>query len=611
MISLVAARIHKLVAQLPYLPRTFALVWAAARGWTVLWGALLVMQGLLPVGTVYLSRSVVDQMLAAVRSGGDWSNVRPALLSAALIAAVVLATEVLRSLTGYVRTAHSELVQDHISALIHQKSASIDLAFYDSPDFYDHLHRARTEASYRPVALLENAGSLLQNGITLAAMAAVLLPFGWWLPLVLLAGTLPALIVALRHTLRQHEWRRRITPDERRTWYFDWLLTAPETASEMRLFNLAGHFEKAYATLRQRLRGEKMALTGAQSAAQFGAGAAALAVSSGAMAWMMWRAVRGLATLGDLALFYQALQLGLGLMRSLLEGLAQLYGNILFLGSLFEFLGLQPRITSVSSPLPVPALRDGIRFRNVVFRYPGSRGAALENFDLSIPAGRLTAVVGTNGAGKSTLVKLLARFYDPDEGWLEWDGLDLRGFSPEALRRRIAILFQQSVHYNATLRDNIAFGDLKRTPGAEEVAGAAQQAGVEAIVGHLPEGYDSLLGKYFDRGAELSTGEWQRIALARALYRQAPVLVLDEPTSAMDPWAELAWLRRLREVTQGRTVLIITHRLTTARFADVIHVMERGRIVESGTHEQLLHLSGRYCQAWEDQRRQAASAGMA
>ncbi len=595
--QLLLPRVRKALAQLPYLPQTFALVWTAARAWTLVWGVLLLAQGLLPVATVYVTRWLVNSMVGAIQAGGDWEHLRPTLLLVALVAAIQLALQILRSAAAYVRTAQSELVQDHISSLIHRKSAAADLGFYDSAEFYDHLHRARSEATYRPVALVEGLGSLLQNATTLIAMGAVLIPFGVWLPAALLIGTAPALYVAVRYALLQNQWRRKTTPVERRAWYYDWLLTTGDTASEVRLFGLAEHFQSSFQALRRRLRGERMSLARQQELAEFSAGSLGLLVTGAVMAWMVWRAVRGLATLGDVAMFYQAFQQGLGLMRGLLENLGQLYGNLLFLGNLYEFLGLEHRVVSPSKPLPVPhTIQGSLRLEGVSFRYPGSLRPALENFDLEIRAGQIVAVVGSNGAGKSTLIKLLCRFYDPEAGRVSLDGIDLRALDIEELRSRITVLFQQPVHYNDTVRDNIAYGDLRSPSKALEPA--VRAAGAEDVIARLPQGLDSMLGRWFAEGADLSVGEWQRLALARAFLRRAPVLILDEPTSAMDPWAEADWLARFRGLAAGRTVLIITHRFSTARFADAIHVMNEGRIVESGTHEQLLRAGGRYAQGW-------------
>ena len=318
-LKLLTTRLQRALAQLPYLPQTLGLVWAAAGRWTLAWVVLLVVQGLLPVATVYLTRSVVDSLVAALGAGGSWESIRPILLLVALMGGIMLVTELLGSASRWIRTAQAELVQDHITALIHHKSAAVDLAFYESPEYYDHLHRARAEASYRPVALLDSLGSLLQNAITLVAMGAILLPYGPWLPMVLLISTVPAFYVVIRYTLRQHRWRLRTTADERRSWYYDWLLTSGEAAAELRLFGLGEHFQSAYQALRQRLRGERLQLAKAQSLAELGAGAVALFITATTLAWMLWRALQGFATLGDLALFYQAFNQGQRLLRSLLE----------------------------------------------------------------------------------------------------------------------------------------------------------------------------------------------------------------------------------------------------------------------------------------------------
>jgi len=599
--SILLAKLRKLAAQFPYLPQALRLVWAAAPRHASLWAALLVFQGLLPIGTVYLTRLLVNALVAAVRSPAPLSGGRSALLLMVAMAALLLLAEAARVAARWVRTAQADRVQDYISRLVHQKSLSVDLAFYDNAEFYDHLHRARSEAGYRPVALLENVGGIVQNGITLVSMLAVLAPFGVWLPAALLASTLPALYVVLRHALDQHYWRLRTTADERRTWYYDWVLTAVETAAEVRLFGLGEHFQNAFQTLRTKLRSERLRLVAKQGGAELLAGLFALVAAGGALLWMAWRALHHEVTLGDLAMFYQAFQQGLRLSRSLLDDVGQLYGNTLFLGNLFEFLALEPKVRNPRAAKALPAATQAIHFRRVSFRYPGASRLALRDLDLEIPAGRITAVVGSNGAGKSTLLKLLCRFYDPDEGGVEMDGADLRTLDLDALRASITVLFQQPVHYNATAGENIALGEIVSSPDRAAIRSAAEAAGAAEIIAGLPSGYDQLLGRWFENGTELSAGEWQRIALARAFLRQAPILVLDEPTSAMDPWAESDWLRRFRQLACGRTALVITHRFTTARIADIIYVMSEGRVIERGSHDQLVGAGGRYAQGWTAQ----------
>jgi ATP-binding cassette, subfamily B, bacterial len=604
-LRILTTKLRFVLAQLVYLPRALALVWAAARRWAVAWIALLLVQGLLPVATVYLTKLLVDGLVAA---GADatWQTRAPLLLLVALMAGVMLLAEVLRSAAVWVRAAQAELVKDHISALIHQKSVAADLAFYESPEFYDRLHRAREEAGYRPVALVEGLGQLLQNGVTLIAMGAVLIPFGFWLPVALLASTLPAFAVVLHYNLQQHHWRQRTTADERRTWYYDWLLTSGDTAAELRLFGLGEGFQALFQALRRRLRGERLRLARKAAVAELAAGGVALLITGAALAWVVWQALLGTVTLGGLALFYQAFQQGQRLMRSLLDGVGQVYTNALFLGNLFEFLALEPRVTDPPEPVAAPpTLRTGIRFHQVTFRYPGSERVALHDFNLTIPAGQVAALVGPNGAGKSTLIKLLCRLYDPDAGRIELDGIDLKAMELAELRRRIAVLFQLPVHYSATVAENIALGGRADT-GRAEVEGAARAAGADEPVGRLPRGYDTLLGKWFAGGTELSVGEWQRLALARAFLRPAPLLLLDEPTSALDSWAEADWHERFRRLAAGRTVLIITHRFTTALRADIIHVMAEGRIVESGSHQELLARGGPYARSWAAQQKGTA-----
>ena len=290
--------------------------------------------------------------------------------------------------------------------------------------------------------------------------------------------------------------------------------------------------------------------------------------------------------------------------------MGQLYANSLFLGNLFEFLALEPIVIEpLANDAKTPReLREEISFQNVSFNYPQSQRQALDDFCLTIPAGRIVALVGPNGAGKSTLVKLLCRFYDPTSGRIEIDGTNIKQISTPHLRRLITVLFQQPVHYNATVRENIEYGSLENEPRQDEIEAAVKAAGAEEIVARLPEAYESILGKWFSGGTELSVGEWQRIALARAFLRRAPIIILDEPTSALDPWAEADWLRRFRQLASGHTAIVITHRFTTAMYADVIHVMEQGRIVESGTHDDLLCQNGRYAESWTKQMRIAEVA---
>src|SRR5215211_2243289 len=395
---ILGTKLRKALGQLPYLPRTLKLVWEVARPWTIVWIVLLIVQGVLPAATVYLTKLVVDGVVAAVRNGSSGANVTRVLLLLLVLGGIVLLMEVVRAGINWVRTVQTELLQDHITTLIHEKSVTTDLAFYELSDYYDHLHRARTEARYRPVALLGNLGALLQNSITLIAMGAILIPLGPWLALALLLSTLPAFYVVVHYALEEYQWRQRTTPDDRRAWYYDWIMTTVDAAAEIRLFGLGKYFQSNYKDLRQRLRGERLHLTRRQGLAELAASLIALLIMGAALGWMMWRALQGLVTLGELALIYVAFNQGQGLMRTLLENAGQLYGNSLFLGNLFEFFALEPKIIcGAASPAP-HGVESGITFEGVSFRYPDATSNALDDFSMTIPGGKIVAIVGPNGA---------------------------------------------------------------------------------------------------------------------------------------------------------------------------------------------------------------------
>ena len=600
MIRQIKALVKELKAQLPYLPRAFALVYKAA-GWLMIaWLVLLLVQGLLPVAMVYLTKVLVDGVARVINEGSGWQGLVLLIPAGVAMAFVLVAMEALQSVARTLQTAQSEKIQDSVHELIHEQAMRLDMSFYDNPDYYDQLHRARIDALSRPAALIANAGALLQSFVTLVAMAGVLLTFGIWLPLLLLASTLPALWVVLRHTIRFHHWRVHNTTAMRKINYYDMMLTWREAAAEMRLFNLGSHFRRLFTDLRTKLRNERVQLARDEAIATAGASLTGLVSMAAALVWMGYRAAGGFLSLGDLALFVQAFFQGQRMMRSLLGNAGEIYRNVMFLENLFEFLALSPKIVGPAQPSSFSGLQGGIEFQDVTFRYYGSETKALDHFSLSIPAGRITALVGENGAGKTTLIKLLCRFYDPCAGRILLDRTDIRELSAHQWHRRITVLFQEPVRFHDTVFNNIAFGDIDRPAQAEEIAAAAQAAGADELISRLPGNYRTILGKWFG-GAELSSGQWQRLALARAFLREAEFIILDEPTSFMDSWAEADWLERFRELAAGRTVLMITHRFTTAMQADVIHVMERGRVIESGSHEELLVAGGRYAASWRRQ----------
>jgi ATP-binding cassette, subfamily B, bacterial len=594
--------LHNLKVVSELLPQVLQLVWQASHYYTVMWAILLIVQGVLPALSIYLTRSVVDGLTLAAGKGLTPATSQILLLPLAGLLATMIATQIVSSLNEWVRTAQSELVQDHVSQLIHQQSMTIDYGCYESSEEMDRLERAREGASSRSLSMLESLGSLLQNSLTLISVASMLIFYAAWMPIVLVISAFPALYIVLSMNRLQYAWSQRTVTDRRRLQYYELLLTMGPTAAELRLFNFGPHFQYRYQQIRQRLRQEQLKLIKKQGIYRFIASFFSFLISGMALIEIGRLFLTGRFSLGDLALFYQAFNQGQGIVRSLLGSLGQIDRNSLFVRNLFEFLQLRPQICDPIAPASPPAkVHQQIQFHNVTFRYPGATIPTLQNFNLTLPADQIVAIVGDNGAGKSTLIKLLCRFYDPEVGSIEIDGMDIRQFCLADLRRMISVLFQFPITYQLTAAENIVLGDIDAPYHLDRATIAAQGSGIHDKLTTLPQGYDSQLGKWFPHGTDLSGGQWQRLALARAFYRQAPVIILDEPTSAMDPWAEHDWLERFRVMAKERTALVITHRFTLAMRADIIHVMRSGQIVESGTHEQLLKTGGLYAQSWADQ----------
>jgi ATP-binding cassette subfamily B protein len=441
-------------------------------------------------------------------------------------------------------------------------------------------------------------------------LAGILWKYAGWLPMLLVATAVPGLLLVARHILKEHRWHLDHTYQERRSRYLDALITDQRSAAELRLFDLGTYHRKAFECVRDSLRRGMLRLANQGAMAELGAGLLAWAGSLVGLGWMLHQTLDGKVKLGDLLLCFTAFQQGQALLRALLQGAGTIYKSLLFVENLDDFLGVEPAIRSGQIGGPGLPVKNSIRFERVSFTYPGGGHRALDEFDLEIPEGKVVALVGHNGAGKSTLIKLMCRFYDPDEGRILLDGVDLRELDQEALRRRITVLFQEPVHYHATVRENIGFGDIDRFCDEKRIREAARNAGALEPIERLQEGFETVLGKLFG-GEELSVGEWQRIALARAFFRDAPLVILDEPTSAMDSWAEQDWLSRFRTLVEGKTALMITHRFTTAMHADIIHVIDNGRIAESGTHDQLVAMGRAYAASWAAQMREIQDPGPA
>jgi ATP-binding cassette subfamily B protein len=584
------------------LGRALRFVWQSAKGWTLANGALVAVQGLLPLLPLYLMKLLVDAVTAGPAAADKGAALRYVLLLVAFTAAATLFTFLIDLLGGMVSEWQGYIVADHMNDVILAKSIEVDLEYYESARYYDTLHRAQREASSRPISIVNGLAKIGQNSISLLAIAGLLLSFHWIVAAILFAAVISGTAVRLRYSGSMYRWQRGQTSTERQAGYLNWMLTDSGHAKEIRLFNLGPLFIRRFRDVRRKLRRGRLAIMRRRSIADFMAQTFATAAIYGSYAYVSYQAMWGQITLGDLVMYYQAFQRVQGFFQGILGSLARLYEDNLFLSNLYEFLDLKRTVSEPLHATPVPQpMQSGIVVNHVNFQYPEGTRKVLEDVSLTIRPGEVVALVGENGSGKTTLIKLLCRLYDPTGGAITIDGIDLRRFETKALRNEIAIIFQDYAHYHLTARENIWFGNIALAPDHERVIAASRRSGADDVIRTLPHGYDTILGKRFEAGEELSIGEWQKVALARAFMRDAQIIVLDEPTSSMDAKAEYEAFQNFHQLVSGRTAILISHRFSTVRMADRIYVMQHGNIIEGGSHEELLRLGGTYARLFEMQ----------
>ena len=560
--------------------------------------ALTAAQGLLPLAGLLAASRVIDAV--------STQALERALAWLAAAAGVGVAAALLAALGAVLSERLAELVRDDVAGRIYAKSTAVDFAFYEDPSFHDSLHRAQREGEWRAPRLALGLAQLARESAALVVMAALLATLRWWLAGILVLAALPGLLVRLRYSQRLYGLLEGTAHDERAVAYHGWLLTSPQWAAEVRLLGIGPYLRRRWAALREQLRSRRFALSARRARADALAQAFAALALFATFAFLAREAVAGAVTIGAFVMYFGAVQRGLQALQGVLASLATLWEDSLFLRHLDEFLNLAPRVVEPATPHPIPApLANGIRLEGVTFRYRPGAPPALDDVHLEIPAGKVLALVGRNGSGKSTLVKLLLRLYDPETGRITVDGTDLREIGGAEVRRHAAVLLQDYGRFAFPARDNVRLGDSAAPPADDaRLLAAARLAGIRADIEALPRGWDTVLGNYFDDGRELSAGQWQKLALARTLYRDAsaaPVLILDEPSSALDPLAEREFIDRLVEAARDRTTILVSHRFSSVRSADAIAVLDAGRIVEHGTHDELVRAGGLYARMFHAQ----------
>jgi len=583
---------------LKYVPPLLKFVYETHRGYTVAILVLRVVRSFIPLAVLWIGKLIIDGVIAAVRvrAGGgaiDWWQLGGLV---ALELGIAVAGEGLARLSSLLESLLGDLFSNRISVRLMQHAATLDLAQYEDPETYDHLERARRQTVGRIglIALLLSTG---QDLITLASLGGVLLVQLPWLLLLLVVAVLPSFLGETHYAALGYSLLFSWTPERRLLDYLRYVGASDEMAKEVKLFDLSDFLVGRYARLSDEFYDANKRLAVRRNLVSTLFVTIGTLGYYGAYAVIVYLTVLGNFTIGALTFLAGSFRQSRDLIQRVLLSLSQVWEQSLYLSDLFTFFDVRPRVTSRPGARPVPVpIRQGFEFQDVGFRYPGSDRWAVRHLSFMLERGERIALVGENGAGKTTLVKLLARLYDPDEGRILLDGVDVRDYDLGSLRTNIGVIFQDFVRYDFLMKENIGVSQIERLEDEARIREAAQRSLADAVAGRLEHGYDQMLGRRFDGGVDLSGGEWQKVALGRAYMRDAQVLILDEPTASLDARAEYEVFLRFAELTKGRMAVLISHRFSTVRMAERILVLQGGELIDQGTHDELVTRGGLYAE---------------
>lgn len=587
------------------LPRAFKLVWQASPKGAVVMALLALIVGLVPPAIAWTKKLIIDGVVSFVAAGiPAWKGIKILLPLLALIFGfqfVFNAGMQGRNLTEKHLRARLSL---YINTLIMNKAMSLDLEHFEDSQFYDKLQNAQSEADQRALNVVVLCFQLLQTGMTFLAFLLLLVRFSPWLVMIFFFATVPSFGLQTHYGQLTFRLLSGQAPERRRLLYFKELLTVDRYAKEIKLFGIGGRFIRQYIDEFWPLFRADMKLAKKRSLISLMWGTVGVVGYLGAIAWIIYRAIDQTISFGEAVLYLEVFEQSHYLTQDMLRMFLQLYEHSLFVDNLFVFLGIEPKVQSGAHPQPLPtAIQSQIEFRDVSFRYPNQRAWVLRHINLSIRPGEKLALVGLNGAGKTTLIKLLTRLYDPTEGQILIDGIDLVQLDMDEWHKKIGVIFQDFVHYHLTAAENIGVGQVDALDDRERIIEAARKGGVHENLASLPGGYDTLLGKWFAGGQELSLGQWQKVALSRAFMRDAEILILDEPTASLDAEQEYHTFQHFRQLTEGKIAILISHRFSTVRMADRIAVISDGELTEMGSHEELIARQGLYAHLFSIQAR--------
>ena len=585
-----------------------AMVWQTSPQLTAASLVLRLVRALLPVVTLFIGKLIIDEVVLLVQRPGrpetlhQWLDSgllnRMGFLLVAEFALAVLA-DVLGRIVSLIDSLLSERVSNASSVRLMEHAATLDLEDFEDAEFQDQLERARRQTSGRMTLMGQLLGQA-QDIVTVASFAAGLILYAPWLIVLLFLALVPAFLGEAHFNARSYSLNYVRTPERRELDYVRHTAASVETAKEVKIFGLNGFLIDRY----RRLAADMYAANRKLAVRRAGWGGLFTAIGTIgyylAYAYIVWRTLAGEFSIGDLTFLAGSFRRLRNLLEGLLAGFSSTASQALYLDDLFSFFDVQPEIYSRKNPRAFPQpIRQGFVFEDVGFIYPGAERWAVRNLSFTLHAGEVLALVGENGAGKTTLVKLLARLYDPDEGRILLDGHDLRDYDLDELRGNMGVIFQDFVRYNFSAADNIAVGRIAARDDRARIAQAAKRSLADDVIAKLPAGYEQMIGKRFKNGVELSGGEWQKIAIARAYMREADVLILDEPTAALDARSEFEVFQRFKELSEGKTAVLISHRFSSVRMADRILVLADGKVEAAGTHEELMAQPGRYSELFE------------
>ncbi len=593
-----AVSFREQLSALQYVPPLIRLVFQTHRGYTISILLLRIMRSFIPVAVLWIGKLIIDAVIAGVATvqAGGQPNWRHIAFLVGLELGIAVVGEGLARLSALLESLLGDLFANRLSVRLMRHAATLDLAQFENAEVYDHLERARRQTVGR-IGLFTLLLGTAQDLITLVSLASVLLVQLPWLLLLLTIAVLPAFLGEAHYASLGYSLLFRWTPERRLLDYLRYLGASDESAKETKLFGLSGFLVGRYADLSEKFYQENKKLSIRRNVVSTLLVTIGTLGYYGAYAVIIYRTVMGDFTIGTLTFLAGSFRQSRSLIQSVLISLSSIYEQSLYLSDLFTFFDVQPTVVTKPGARPVPRpIASGFQFENVGFRYPGSERWAVRGLTFAFEPHERIALVGENGAGKTTLVKLLARLYDPDEGRVLLDGVDLRDYDLESLRKNIGIIFQDFVRYDFILRENIGISQIEALGDDTRIREAAQRSLADSVVQRVPQGYDQMLGKRFDNGVELSGGEWQKVALARAYMRDAQVLILDEPTAALDARAEYEVFLRFAELTKGRNAVLISHRFSTVRMADRILVLKSGELVDDGTHDELVARGGLYAE---------------